>query len=63
MGEKNTDPDAVFGVNTAFLNPAIPYGTDAGYWLPVYAERQTTAMTLLASLSDDYIFIWNAQEG
>jgi len=50
----NTDSEAVFGVNTAFLNPAMPYGTDAGYWLPVYAERRTTTMTLLASLSDDY---------
>ena len=61
--KKNTDPDAVFGVNTAFLNPAIPYGTDAGYWLPVYAERQTTAMTLLASLSDDYIFYLERSRG
>lgn len=52
----NTDSEAVFGVNTSFLNPVIPYGTDAGYWLPVYAERRTTTMTLLASLSDDYVF-------
>ncbi len=52
----NTNQDAVFGVNTNFLNPTMPYGTDAGYWLPVYAERQTTALTLLASLSDDYQF-------
>lgn len=52
----NTNHDAVFGVNTNFLNPTMPYGTDAGYWLPVYAERQTTALTLLASLSDDYQF-------
>lgn len=52
----NTNQDAVFGVNTNFLNPTMPYGTDAGYWLPVYAERQTTALTLLSSLSDDYQF-------
>ena len=52
----NTNQDAVFGINTNFLNPTMPYGTDAGYWLPVYAERQTTALTLLSSLSDDYQF-------
>lgn len=52
----NTSPEAVFGVNTSFLNPTMPFGTDAGYWLPVYAERKTTALTLLASLSDDYQF-------
>jgi len=52
----NTNQEAVFGVNTNFLNPTMPYGTDAGYWLPVYAERQTTALTLLSSLSDDYQF-------
>lgn len=52
----NIPQDAVFGVNTNFLNPSMPFGTDAGYWLPVYAERQTTALTLLSSLSDDYDF-------
>lgn len=52
----NTYQDAVFGINSNFLNPTMPYGTDAGYWLPVYAERQTTALTLLSSLSDDYDF-------
>ena len=52
----NTSPDDVFGVNTSFVNPVMPYGTDAGYWLPVYAERRTTTMTLLASLSDDFVF-------
>jgi len=52
----NTNQDAIFGVNTNFLNSSMPFGTDAGYWLPVYAERQTTALTLLASLSDDYQF-------
>lgn len=52
--KSNTNHEAVFGVNTNFLNPTMPFGTDAGYWLPVYAERQTTALTLLSSLSDDY---------
>ena len=54
--KSNTPQDAVFGVNTNFLNPTMPFGTDAGYWLPVYAQRQTTALTLLSSLSDEYAF-------
>jgi hypothetical protein len=52
----NTNRDAVFGVNSNFLNPTMPFGTDAGYWLPVYAERQTSALTLLSQLSNDYQF-------
>jgi hypothetical protein len=52
----NISQDAVFGINTNFLNPTMPFGSDAGYWLPVYAERETTALTLLSSLSDDYQF-------
>ena len=54
--KSNTDQEAVFGVNTNFVNPVMPYGTDAGYWLPIYAERRTTTLTLIASLSDDYQF-------
>lgn len=50
----NTETEAIFGVNTLFLNPVIPFGADAGCWLPVYADRQTTTLTLLASLSKDY---------
>jgi len=52
--KNNTPKDALFAVNTAFLNPWAPYGTDAGYWLPFYGQRPTTALTLLASLSTDY---------
>lgn len=55
----NIDQNAIFGVNTNFVNPVMPYGTDAGYWLPVYAECQTTTLTLLSSLSDDYQ--WNLE--
>ncbi len=50
----NTETEAVFGVNTLYLNPVIPFGSDAGCWLPVYASRKTTTLTLLASLSKDY---------
>jgi hypothetical protein len=53
----NTNRDAVFGVNSNFINPTIPVGTDAGYWLPVYAERQTSALTFLSSFSNDYQFL------
>lgn len=52
--KNNTPKDALFAVNTAFLNPRVPYGTDAGYWLPFYGQRPTTALTLMATLSTDY---------
>lgn len=46
----NTPADARFAINTAFWLPVIPYGTDAGYWIPYYAGRRTTAATMLSSL-------------
>lgn len=44
--------DAVFGVNINFLNPTTPFGTDAGYWLPYYANRETTTLTLISGLDE-----------
>jgi hypothetical protein len=51
--KQNTPQEAVFGANTGFLGFTKPYGTDAGYWIPYYGERETTTLTLLNSLSDD----------
>lgn len=48
----NTPQDAVFGTNTGFLSYTQPFGTDAGYWIPYYAERGATTLTLLSSLTD-----------
>lgn len=48
----NTPQDAVFGTNTGFLSSIQPFGTDAGYWIPYYAERDATTLTLLSSLTD-----------
>lgn len=52
--KNNTPKDALFAVNTAYLFSQTPYGTDAGYWLPFYGQRPTTALTLLANLADNY---------
>jgi len=49
---ENTPQDAVFGTNTGFLGYTKPFGTDAGYWIPYYAEREATTLTLLSSLTD-----------
>jgi hypothetical protein len=48
----NTPPNAIFAINTGFWFPAVPQGTDAGYWLPYFAERRTTAGTMLSGLGD-----------
>jgi len=45
---KNTPADALFAVNTYFWLPQSPHGTDAGYWIPYFTKRQTTAGTMLA---------------
>jgi hypothetical protein len=45
---KNTPQDALFAVNTFFWLPTAPHGTDAGYWIPYFTGRQTTASVMLA---------------
>ena len=46
----NTPPDATFAVNTHFWLPVAPHGTDAGYWIPYFTGRQTTAGSMVNSL-------------
>ena len=48
--KQNTPTDATFAVNTYFWLPGLPHGTDAGYWIPYLASRQTTAGVMLFGL-------------
>jgi len=48
----NTEPNATFAVNTYVWLPTSPHGTDAGYWIPYFAQRHTTAGAMLMSLAD-----------
>jgi hypothetical protein len=48
--EENTTSEARFAVNTYFWLPRSPHGTDAGYWIPYFTGRKTTAGTMLSSL-------------
>ena len=53
--KENTPPTALFAVNTHFWLPRAPHGTDAGYWIPYFTERQTTAGAMLLHLvASDY---------
>lgn len=47
---ENTPTDAVFAVNTHFWLPRAPHGADGGYWIPYFAERQTTAGVMINNL-------------
>jgi hypothetical protein len=47
----HTPADARFAINTYFWLPNAPQGTDAGYWIPYFTGRQTTAGVMLNSLS------------
>ncbi len=45
---ENTHPEDVFAINTyVWLNRA-PHGIDGGYWIPYFANRQTTTGTMMA---------------
>jgi hypothetical protein len=53
---ENTPEDALFAVNTYFWLPQAPHGTDAGYWIPYFTGRRTTAGVMLLSLGEwDYL--------
>ncbi|MDD3472954.1 MAG: hypothetical protein PHS86_09235, partial [Syntrophaceae bacterium] len=52
--EKNTPKDAVFAVHTYYWLPNSPHGSDAGYFIPYYADRDTTGGTMIASLGPGY---------
>lgn len=47
---ENTPPDAWFAINTSFWVPGSPMGTDAGYWIPYFTRRSTTASANLFNL-------------
>ena len=44
---EHTPPDALFVVNTGVWQAPMRYGTDAGWWLNVVADRRTTLPSLL----------------
>ncbi len=48
--KENVPTDAVFAVNTYFWMPSAPHGADGGYWIPYFAERQTTAGVMINHL-------------
>jgi len=50
---ENTPTDALFAVNTHFWLPRAPHGTDAGYWIPYFTGRRTTAGVMLLSLGTE----------
>lgn len=52
--EDNTPKDAVFAVHTYYWLPDSPHGSDAGYFIPYYADRETTTSTMISSLGPDY---------
>jgi hypothetical protein len=47
----NTPEDALFAVNTHFWLSQAPHGTDAGYWIPYFTGRRTTAGVMLLNLA------------
>ncbi len=52
--EVNTPPDSLFAVHTYYWLPDSPHGSDAGYFIPYYANRKTTTSTMISSLGPGY---------
>ncbi len=47
---QNAPPDARFAINTTWW-VGFPHGTDAGYWIPYFTGRKTTAGTMISPLA------------
>ena len=50
----NTPEDAIFAIHTYYWLANSPHGSEAGYWIPYFAERQTTAGTMISGLGPGY---------
>jgi hypothetical protein len=48
--QEHTPPDALFLVNTGVWQAPVRYGTDAGWWLNLIADRRTTLPSTLYML-------------
>ena len=51
---KNTPSDALFAVNTYDWMGTHPHGSDAGFWIPYFTQRQTTAGVMISDLGPDF---------
>jgi len=60
--ENNTPADAVFAVHTYYWLPDSPHGSDAGYFIPYYADRKTTTSTMISSLGPGYETVMDESE-
>ncbi|MCL4857761.1 MAG: hypothetical protein KJZ93_00075 [Caldilineaceae bacterium] len=45
--QRHIPPQARFAVNTEFWLPNVAHGTDAGYWIPYFTQRETTAGVMI----------------
>ena len=52
--KENTPKDAVFAVNTFSWAGGAVHGTDAGHWIPYFAERETNTRTMISVEAYDY---------
>ena len=52
--KENTPPDSIIAINTQYWAGEAFHGTDAGYWIPYFAERETTTRTMMSVDAPDY---------
>lgn len=52
--KENTPADSIIAVNTQYWSGDLFHGTDAGYWIPYFAERDTTTRTMMSVDAPDY---------
>lgn len=52
--KENTPQDAIIAINTQYWAGNAFHGTDAGYWIPYFAERDTTTRTMMSVDAPDY---------
>lgn len=55
----HTPRNAVFAIHTYYWLPNSAHGSEAGYWIPYFAERKTTTDTMISSLGPKHDMVIN----
>lgn len=50
----NLPKDSVIGINSTYWTVTAFTGTDAGYWIPYFAELETSTLTMISDRSPKY---------
>ena len=58
----NTPQESIIAINPTFWAGGAFHGSDAGYWIPYFAERETTTRTMMSEAAPDFDMVRKRNE-